>query len=166
MEGIRAGFVGRARGQDPKEGLPVSISRQNGNGDPYSARRMAKPVNFFLTAPQARSVSVIGDFNQWNPAANPMQRRIDGAWFAQISLTHGHHQYQFLVDGRRQTDPQAMGAARDEHGEKVSLVAVSCAGGGVEHRTSIWGKRQRTGALQDAAALVNAPLAINCVYFS
>lgn len=86
---------------------------------------MAKPVNFFLAAPQARSASVIGDFNNWDPVAHPMQRRVDGAWFAQIPLTHGHHQYQFLVDGQRLTDPQAMGLGRNEDGEKVSLVAVS-----------------------------------------
>ena len=103
----------------------MSISTDSRGDDRYSARKMAKPVNFFLTAPQARTVSVIGDFNDWDPAANPMQRRIDGAWFAQILLTHGHHQYQFLVDGQRQTDPQAMGMAHDEQGGKVSLVAVS-----------------------------------------
>lgn len=103
----------------------MSISAQSGHGDHYSAHKMVKPVNFFLTAPQAQSASVIGDFNKWDPAANPMQRRIDGAWFAQIPLTHGHHQYQFLVDGQRQADPQALGMARGEQGEKVSLVAVS-----------------------------------------
>jgi 1,4-alpha-glucan branching enzyme len=103
----------------------MSISTDRRGDGLYSARKMAKPVNFFLTAPQAHKVSVIGDFNDWDPAANPMQRRIDGAWFAQIPLTHGHHQYQFLVDGERRTDPQAMGAARDEHGEKVSLMALS-----------------------------------------
>jgi 1,4-alpha-glucan branching enzyme len=91
----------------------------------YSARKMAKPVNFFLAAPEARVVSLIGDFNEWNPAANPMARRLDGAWFAQVLLTHGHHQYQFLVDGTAQMDPQAMGMAHNEKGEKVSLVAVS-----------------------------------------
>jgi len=103
----------------------MSISTESRGDDRYSARKMTKPVNFFLTAPQARTVSVIGDFNKWDPAANPMQRRVDGAWFAQIPLTHGHHQYQFLVDGQQQTDPQAMGMAHDEHGGKVSLVAVS-----------------------------------------
>ena len=32
-------------------------------GPLYSARKMAKPVNFYY----AKSVSLIGDFNQWNP---------------------------------------------------------------------------------------------------
>ncbi len=103
----------------------MSIFTENRSDERYSAHKMAKPVNFFLTAPAARMVSVIGDFNHWNPTANPMQRRIDGAWFVQIALTHGHHQYQFLVDGKPQTDPQAMGLARNENGEQVSLVAVS-----------------------------------------
>jgi 1,4-alpha-glucan branching enzyme len=88
-------------------------------------KKPTKPVNFYLTAPEARAVSVVGDFNEWNPEANPMLRRIDGAWFAQVPLTHGHHEYQFLVDGAPQTDPQAMGTEINKRGEKVSLVAVS-----------------------------------------
>jgi len=95
------------------------------NGEHYSARNMAKPVNFFLTAPEAREVSVIGDFNDWNAEENPMLRRLDGVWFVQVPLTHGHHEYQFLVDGNPTIDPQAMGVARNERGERVSLVAVS-----------------------------------------
>jgi 1,4-alpha-glucan branching enzyme len=97
----------------------------NFSAERYSAKKMAKPVNFFCTAPLARSVSVIGDFNDWNPAASPMERRIDGAWFVQVPLTHGHHEYQFLVDGDTRTDPQAMGIGVNRKGEKVSLVAVS-----------------------------------------
>lgn len=103
----------------------MSISTTSRSDDRYSARKMTKPVNFFLTAPPAHVVSIIGDFNHWNPGANPMQRRVDGAWFAQIGLTHGHHQYLFLVDGTPMTDPQSMGKARNERGEEVSLVAVS-----------------------------------------
>jgi hypothetical protein len=54
-----------------------------------------------------------------------MTRRDDSWWFVQVMLTHGHHRYQFLVDGRCVLDPQASGVARDEHDEEVSLIAVS-----------------------------------------
>src|SRR5689334_22451386 len=39
-------------------------------------------VNFALWAPNARSVSVIGDFNQWDRKATPMQLRHNdlGVW--------------------------------------------------------------------------------------
>ncbi len=86
---------------------------------------MAKPISFFCFAPEAKSVLLIGDFNHWNPTANPMQRRPDGWWSLQVPLTHGHHQYQFLVDGTPTLDPYATGVMRNERYAQVSLIAVS-----------------------------------------
>jgi 1,4-alpha-glucan branching enzyme len=91
----------------------------------YSAKKMVKPVNFACIAPTAQSVSLIGDFNDWDPAAYPMKKQFDGAWTTQIQLNHGHHHYQFLVDGKPTLDPRAQGIARNEKNEKVSLMAVS-----------------------------------------
>lgn len=91
----------------------------------YSAKRIAKPVNFICSAPGARHVSVIGDFNNWQPNAHPMKRQPDGAWMVQVPLSHGHHQYLFCVDGKPQLDPRAQGITRNEVGERVSLLAIS-----------------------------------------
>lgn len=96
-----------------------------GSADRYSAKRMAKPVNFVCVAPGARRVSLIGDFNDWQPDANPMKRQPDGAWMVQVPLSHGHHHYLFWVDGKRSLDPHANGIARNERNERVSLVAIS-----------------------------------------
>jgi 1,4-alpha-glucan branching enzyme len=93
--------------------------------DRYSAKRQNRPVRFICTASQAKQVALVGDFNNWDPAACPMQRQPDGAWFVQVELHHGYHQYRFLVDGKPMLDPNAQGVARDEHGEKVSLLPVS-----------------------------------------
>jgi 1,4-alpha-glucan branching enzyme len=86
---------------------------------------MAKPVNFICTAPEAKSVMLMGDFNDWDKASHPMHRQTDGGWLAQIPLPHGHHHYLFLIDGKPTLDPKAQGVARDHRGEKVSLIAVS-----------------------------------------
>jgi hypothetical protein len=93
--------------------------------DRYSAKRNTRPINFFLAATEARSVHVIGDFNDWDPASHPMERQVDGTWLLQVFLTHGHHHYQFLVDGKPTTDPHAMGAVDIERHKRVSLIAVS-----------------------------------------
>ena len=93
--------------------------------DRYSARKMTKPVNFICAAPEAKQVFLLGDFNNWNPTAHPMNRQPDGAWLLQVPLNHGHHHYRFLVDGKPVLDPRAQGIARDQKGEKVSLIAVS-----------------------------------------
>jgi 1,4-alpha-glucan branching enzyme len=97
----------------------------NGSLHRYSAKRVSKPVNFVCSAPGANRVSVLGDFNEWEPSAHPMRRQPDGAWTAQVNLSHGHHHYVFCVDGQRQLDPRAQGIARTAQGERVSLLAVS-----------------------------------------
>lgn len=93
--------------------------------DRYSAKKMAKPVNFVCVAPQAKDVRLVGDFNGWDSEAHPMIRQPDGAWLLQVPLHHGHHQYRFLVDAKPVLDPRAHGIGRDHKGEKTSLVAVS-----------------------------------------
>jgi 1,4-alpha-glucan branching enzyme len=93
--------------------------------DRYSANGTSRAVNFTCIAPQAKAVSVIGDFNNWEPNANPMQHQPDGGWIAKIALHHGHHQYLFLVDGVPVLDPRASGISRNAKNERVNLVAVS-----------------------------------------
>ena len=91
----------------------------------YSAKSIIKPIIFVYSAPQAKSVCLTGDFNDWHPEAHPMKRQVDGAWRLEIPLSHGHHHYLFIVDGKPTLDPRAQGIARDHQGAKVSLVAVS-----------------------------------------
>jgi 1,4-alpha-glucan branching enzyme len=86
---------------------------------------MSKPVNFICVSPAAKKVSLVGDFNGWNPETHLMKRQPDGAWLLQVPLHHGHHQYRFLVDGKPELDPNASGIARDRAGERASLLAVS-----------------------------------------
>lgn len=96
-----------------------------GGGNRYSAKNNIRPTNFVCFAPAAQHVSIIGEFNNWSPNSNPMKRQPDGGWIAQVPLTHGHHQYVFLVDGVRTLDPRAQGTGRDANNERVSLIAVS-----------------------------------------
>jgi 1,4-alpha-glucan branching enzyme len=91
----------------------------------YSAKRNLHHAYFFCQAPEAKQVSIVGDLNNWNPNANPLTRQPDGRWMASLELSHGYHQYAFLVDGKRALDPNAAGRTRDPHNDPVSLVAVS-----------------------------------------
>jgi 1,4-alpha-glucan branching enzyme len=107
-------------------------SRTNSHSHPHSrtpglrsVKKTFKPVNFACLAPGAKRVTLVGDFNDWHPDALPLKRQIDGTWSVQVTLGHGHHHYQFLVDGKPTLDPRAQGIARNEANEKVSLVAVS-----------------------------------------
>jgi len=84
-----------------------------------------RAVSFICHAPQAKSVSLVGDFNQWNPAAHPMKHMPDQSWLLTLELKYGHHRYAFLVDGVTTLDPRAQGITRNDKGERVSLVPVS-----------------------------------------
>ncbi len=84
-----------------------------------------RAVNFICQAPHAQSVSLVGDFNDWNPAATPMKQGPDKAWTTQMELKHGHHRYAFLVDGVLTLDPRAQGITRNDKNERVCLIPVS-----------------------------------------
>ncbi len=85
----------------------------------------ATPANFLCPAPDAKSVYLVGDFNDWDPTAHPMRQQADGSWLLQVSLLHGRHQYQFLVDGKPMLDPGATGIGHSQWNGQVSLIAVS-----------------------------------------
>jgi hypothetical protein len=54
-----------------------------------------------------------------------MEQRLDGWWFLQVPLAHGHHQYQFLVDGIPTLDPHATGVTQNARYAQVSVIGVS-----------------------------------------
>ena len=91
----------------------------------FGPRKTLRITNFVCNAPEAQSVSLVGDFNQWNPSAHPMKQMPDKAWFVTVELHHGHHCYAFLVDGALTLDPQAQGITHNDKGECVSVVPVS-----------------------------------------
>jgi 1,4-alpha-glucan branching enzyme len=91
----------------------------------YGAAKTLRAINFICNSPEAKAVSLVGDFNGWNPNANPMKQMPDKAWFLTVELKHGHHRYAFLVDGHLALDPMAQGITRNDKGERVSLVPVS-----------------------------------------
>ncbi len=91
----------------------------------YSARRNLHHADFFCHAPEAKQVSIVGDFNNWNPNATPMIRQPDGYWIVSLELRHGYHRYAFLVDGKTLLDQNATGRTRGPQNQPVSLVAIS-----------------------------------------
>ena len=91
----------------------------------YGYQKTLRAVNFICHATQAKTVSLVGDFNHWDPAAHPMKQMPDRSWLLMVELKHGHHRYAFLVDGVLTLDPMAQGITRNDKNERVSLVPVS-----------------------------------------
>ena len=65
---------------------------------------------FRVWAPNAKSVSVVGDFNNWNESANPCERVHGGIWQAEIYGLSDFSTYKYCVRGadnsvRMKADP-------------------------------------------------------------
>jgi hypothetical protein len=87
-------------------------------------------VAFSLDAPDASQVSIVGDFNNWDPAATPLTRvSDDGRWEAVIPLTPGRYQFTFVVDGTRWVrDPLFPQATGDDFGQPTSVITITGTG--------------------------------------
>ena len=99
-------------------GVPVSI-------DHNVLRAVAVPLVF--EAAGATSVSIVGDFNDWDAKATPMTRYgADGPWTASVRATPGRHTYAFVVDGvKLVADPRAPRAKDLDYGGETSVLMVT-----------------------------------------
>ncbi len=59
-------------------------------------------ARFAVWAPNAEAVSVIGDWNQWRPAADPLVPRADGSgiWEGRVSEARHGHSYKYRIHSR------------------------------------------------------------------
>jgi 1,4-alpha-glucan branching enzyme len=82
-------------------------------------------VTFYLpTTAEARSAFVVGDFNQWDKSATPMELLKDGRWKAELKLHAGkEYQFRYFVNGNQWiNDDEADGFAAHPYGGENSVV--------------------------------------------
>jgi hypothetical protein len=84
-------------------------------------------VQFVFASQHARSVSVAGDFNGWQPSSNILRDGDgDGIWTGHVAVRPGVYKYMFVVDGQEWvTDPRAERHMDDGFGMRNALIAVS-----------------------------------------
>lgn len=85
-----------------------------------------REVEVVFTAPQAASVTIVGDFNGWDPQRTRLVRSShEGLWRARLKLTPGVYQYSFVLDGSEWvSDPLAKTVLADGFGGKNSVIIV------------------------------------------
>ena len=83
-------------------------------------------VQFVLVAPEARSVAVVGDFNNWGLGDTALvAENHNGVWSVSAPVPAGVHRYAFLVNGKQWVaDPTAPRAAGDDFGQPSSALVV------------------------------------------
>jgi 1,4-alpha-glucan branching enzyme len=83
-----------------------------------------KKTEFNLLAPQAKSVFIAGDFNQWNLSSHTLKQDKKGIWRICLALKPGQHEYRFFVDGEWQNDPNCSSFVENPFGTVNCLKLV------------------------------------------
>lgn len=83
-------------------------------------------VQFMLEAPGATSVSLAGDFSDWEASVTLADQDADGIWTARVAVRPGVYGYMFLIDGTEwRTDPLADRYQDDGFGNRNAVLAVA-----------------------------------------
>ena len=79
-------------------GATVGASKRKAHAPTTSSVR---PIELAVMAPFARSVSVVGEFNNWRTDSHPLQPKGGETWHITLELPPGTYQYKFVIDGRQ-----------------------------------------------------------------
>ena len=114
--------------------LTAAASRSGGEAQvfpsPPSASVASSRANpefqFVLVAPKAATVTLVGDFNDWDAGRTPMHRAGGSdVWTTVIALPPGRYRYAFLVDRSQWVaDPAAPRVLDDAFNTPSSVVTV------------------------------------------
>ena len=76
---------------------------------------------------KAHTVSIAGDFNGWNPQANPLEDPDgDGIWTGTLRLEPGRYEYMFVLDGEKWfPDPNALRYVKDGFGNRNAILEIN-----------------------------------------
>lgn len=126
--------------------IAVAVIFMLGAGAMYWIMRPpAAPINIVVTAPppsapqadvekehtvkfvyrdtEAKSVHIVGDFNNWQMV--PMHHHEGGLWTITVPIAEGQYNYQFVIDGKKfVTDPNASEKSDDGYGQKDSILSL------------------------------------------
>jgi 1,4-alpha-glucan branching enzyme len=65
-------------------------------------------VTFTVPAEEANSVSVVGDFNEWNTEATELKKLKNGSFKGTVDLeTANSYEFRYVIDGTYVNDEQA-----------------------------------------------------------
>jgi hypothetical protein len=130
---VAAVWLSGSRAEAPVDAVKVAGAPAPPAADaaPVNARlardaKGLKSVQVVLRAPGAQRVSVVGDFNGWDAAADVMTRDpVSGLWSHSLALRPGRHVYAFVVDDSVwMRDPRSPEAADEDFGRPGSVLLV------------------------------------------
>jgi chromosome partitioning protein len=116
-------YAPKSRGATEYLALAEEVLEDEGR---FATPLMGVERKFVFHAPFARSVRVVGTFNEWTADdASLMEKLEEGLWSKVIRLPPGEHQYKFIVDDTWMEDRDNPDAVQDPYGGKNSIINVN-----------------------------------------
>jgi len=81
-------------------------------------------IVFSISAPEAKEVHLVGDFNSWNLNKDSQMQQENGNWRKKVSLLGGKYRYRFVVDGTWIEDASNPAKELNPYGSLDSLIEV------------------------------------------
>jgi hypothetical protein len=104
--------------------VSLGVFRTRPQGGQIAAAHM-EPVNFVYVSPTAKSVAVVGDFNNWGLGDSALvATNNQGVWSVTSRVPVGVHSYSFVVNGKFVADPTAPRSSGDDFGMPSSTLVV------------------------------------------
>ena len=102
------------------------LPRQQSPFGLHQGQQKLVSVEFTFQHHPARSVSLIGSFNRWNPVGFEMrQKGEEKVWILEVRLPVGRHEYAFLVDDELiLPDPNTPFSEGDGFGNNNSIIFI------------------------------------------
>ncbi|MGD9106789.1 MAG: isoamylase early set domain-containing protein, partial [Desulfobacterales bacterium] len=88
-------------------------------------KKKRRRIIFSFNAADAGKVSLVGEFNNWDPKKHPMKCDNNGLWTKTVMLEPGIYEYKFLVDEDWMLDAQNDHFRLNCYGTLNSLITVS-----------------------------------------
>lgn len=113
--------------KDDMNGSYLSLSQEKKveNYAHISFRKISRGVvEFRIYKPSAKIISLVGDFNNWNPEEDLMERDSRGVWRLKKKLLPGQYRYRYIIDGKWTVDVYNPNSSSDNTGELCSIIKM------------------------------------------
>jgi len=77
-------------------------------------------LSFSYEALPGKIISLVGDFNQWDPYSHVLEETAPGFYTITIRVSDGRHFYYFYIDGQKHYDPYNLNQMISDTGETVN----------------------------------------------
>ncbi len=84
----------------------------------------AKKVKFCFDAPEANSVTLAGNFTNWEEKPLLLKKTRKKVWEKDVNLKPGKYEYKFIVDGNWVNDPNNSNKNWNSFGTENSIVEI------------------------------------------